>query len=102
MIVTAGAADGESEERRPDRVHRVALPFGAILIAVVGELDWKRAEREQARADAPVDVLHLLLRQLERALQVHAGGPQLVSRDLLLDERVVPLVLIERVDHPVA
>ena len=39
---------------------------------------------------------------LQRAFQVHAGGPQLVGGDLFLNEGVVGLVAIERLDHVIA
>ena len=53
----------------------VGLPFGAELITVIGVFDGERTQREQAGADAAVDVFLLLLRELEGAFEVHVGGP---------------------------
>ena len=75
VIVAARAADRQSEERGADGVHRVGLPFGAELVAVVGELDGEGADREQAGADAAVDVLLFFLGQLD-----------VPSRSMLVDQ----------------
>ncbi len=75
VIVTARAPHRESKKCRPHRIDGVSFPLRPKLVSIISELDRKRAERKQARADAPVDVLLFLLRQLERSFQIHTGGP---------------------------
>ena len=103
VIVTAGASKGESEKRRADCIDGIGLPFHAILLGVICELNGEGAEREQAGADAAVEVVALLFGQVLCAFEVEAGGPGfLVGGDLLPNEGIVRLVVVERRNDVIA
>src|SRR5260370_29477506 len=84
VIVTTGARYGQSEKRRAHGIDRIGLPFGAILLAVVGVLDGEGAERKQACADSPAHVVLFLFGQLVCSFQIQVARPQFVGGDLLL------------------
>jgi hypothetical protein len=70
VIVATGAFQRHSKEGRADGVDSFGSPFSAIEIAVVGVFDGERAEGEQAGADAAIEVLLLLLRQVQGSFQI--------------------------------
>ncbi len=96
--MAAGALQRQAEEGCADDIDGLRTPFGAIQVAVVGVFDREGAEREQARADAALEVLPLSLREAQRAFQIGVRGPQFVCGDLLPDERGVRLVAVVRVE----
>ena len=85
VIVAAGAAVGQAHE---DRARRIGDVVEDLLPALqqVARIALIRIVAVEARRDARLRIVR----------------PQLVARDLLLDEAVVRLVGIERLDHVIA
>ncbi len=92
VIVTLGTTHGEAEEDRTDRGGHLAQHLVPGLVAP------RLGEGSQPQEGHRHHVLRLGNRQLARPHDLI----ELVPRDLLLDELIVGLVAVERVDHVVA
>src|SRR5262249_24076587 len=102
VVMTPCASYRQSQESSAHCIDRIGLPLGAKLVAVIGELDRKGTNGEEARTDARVNVFLFLLWKLARSFQLHVGGPQFVGGDLLLHKGRVGLVAVERLDYIIA
>src|SRR5688500_18301326 len=99
MVVAARASYSKAQKCSAHGIDCIGLPLRTPLIAVVSKLDRKGAKSEQTRPNAALDIFLFLLRELHRAFQVHVGGPEFVSRNLLLHERRIRFVRVEALDH---
>ena len=86
MIVTACAANAQAEKHRRSRIHEVSQGLDPVLIFHLEEHVAIRSHAEVASTGAGFRILR----------------PEFIGRKLFLYKAVIRLVLIERLDHPVA
>ncbi len=102
VVVAAGAGQGQTHEGRSRHVDPIGQTFVAELGGVQGGLADGGSKPVEAGADAGFQVSHLCgPNGVAGVVEVQVVGPQLVGRDLFLDEAVVRFVFVERLDHVV-
>ena len=95
MVVTAGAADRQAEERRAGGINPIGEPLVGRFLGLHVRFMNLRPQGEQAGCNAGFQVALLLRRDLKTAVQVQIVRPKLVRRQLFLDEAVIGLIVIE-------
>jgi hypothetical protein len=102
VIVAARAGQRQAQKGFSGGIYSVGQPFVAELGSVQRGFMIGRSDGVKARTDPRVEMLQLFRRDLVTTSELQVVRPEFVARDLLLDEPVVRLIGLERLNDVVA